>query len=64
MDAIVCGYSKYTVMKALKDQSADEALQMMKEFITHSGNPDRIISDRGTTFTAAKFNQFFEEHKI
>lgn len=37
VSAIVCGYSKYTVLKAVKDQSAVEAVHMMKEFIDHYG---------------------------
>ena len=35
--AIICGYSKYTVFKAVKDQTSMEAVQMMREFIAHYG---------------------------
>ena len=62
--AIVCGYSKYTVLKAVRDQSAVGAAQMMREFIAHYGKPERIISDRGSAFTAAEFEQFCEEYEI
>ncbi|XP_033218204.1 uncharacterized protein K02A2.6-like [Belonocnema kinseyi] len=62
--AIVCGYSKYTLLKAVKEQSAVEVFQMIKGFIAHYGKPDRIISDRGTAFTAAKFEKCCEEYNI
>ena len=41
-----------------------EAVQMIKEFIAHYGKPDRIISDRGTAFTATEFEKFCEEYEI
>ena len=37
---------------------------MIKEFIAHYGKPDRIISDRGTAFTATEFEKFCEEYEI
>ncbi|XP_033226608.1 uncharacterized protein LOC117179074 [Belonocnema kinseyi] len=61
---IVCGHSKYTVLKAVKDQSAVKVVEMLKEFIAHYGKPDRIISDRGTAFTAAEFEKCCEKYEI
>ena len=62
--AIVCGFSKYTVLKAVKDLTAERAVRMLKEFISHYGKPERLISDRGTAFTAAEFDQFCRENEI
>ena len=42
---IVCGYRKYTVSKAVKDETSIETVRMVKEFISHYGKPERIISD-------------------
>ena len=62
--AIICGFSKYTVLKAVKSVSAAETVRMVREFCSHYGRPERIISDRGTAFTALEFNQFCQEYEI
>ena len=62
--AIVCGFSKYNVLKAVKDLTAERAVRMLKEFISHYGKPERLISDRSTAFTAAEFDQFCRETEI
>ena len=37
---------------------------MVEEFISHYGKPEKIISDRGTAFTAGEFEKFCEELEI
>lgn len=62
--AIVCGFSKYTVLAAIKDLTSVRTVRMMREFVAHYGKPDRVITDRGTAFTAAEFQAFCEDYGI
>lgn len=41
-----------------------ETVFHVREFIYNYGKPTRVISDRGTAFTAATFEQFCREHNI
>lgn len=64
MLTIVDDFSKYVVLRAVRDTTADETLIFIKEFICHYGRPTRIISDQGTAFTTAVFETFCREHFI
>jgi len=57
----VDGYSKYVVLRAVKDTTAEKTIVNVREFIYHYGRPIRIVSDRGTTST---FEKFCREHFI
>jgi len=61
---IVDGFSKYVVLRAVKDVTAIETVYYMREFICTYGRPERIITDRGTAFTAAVFEKFCHELNI
>lgn len=61
---LVDEFSKYTVLKAVKDTSAFETVKFLKEFISHYGKPFRVITDRGTAFTAHLFEEFCKEFDI
>lgn len=61
---IVDGFSKYVVLKAVKDVTTTETIYYVTEFICNYGKPTRIITDRGTAFTAAIFERFCRDHDI
>lgn len=61
---IVDGFSKYVVLRAVKDVTAIETVYYMREFVCTYGRPKRIITDRGTAFTAAIFEKFCHELNI
>lgn len=61
---IVDGFSKYVVLRAVKDVTANETIYFVREFVCTYGKPDRVITDRGTAFTAAMFEQFCRELNI
>ncbi|KAK2575325.1 hypothetical protein KPH14_000818 [Odynerus spinipes] len=59
--AAMCGFSKYCMFEAVPDTSSTEILLFLNEFISHYGKPKRIITDRGTAFTANDFEEFCDE---
>lgn len=61
---IVDGFSKYVVLRAVKDVTAIETVYYMREFVCTYGRPERIVTDRGTAFTAAIFEKFCHELNI
>lgn len=61
---IVDGFSKYVVLRAVKYVTAIETVYYMREFVCTYGSPERIVTDRGTAFTAAIFEKFCHELNI
>lgn len=61
---IVDGYSKYVVLRAVKDTTVEKTIIYVWEFICQYGRPTKIISDKGTSFMAIKFEKFCREHFI
>jgi transposase InsO family protein len=55
---LVDGYSKFIVLKAVRDTGSVGAMKFLKEFISVFGKPLKIISDRGTAFTSDCFKTF------
>jgi transposase InsO family protein len=52
------------VLKATKDVTATETVYHLAEFVCNYGKPKRLITDRGTAFTAAVFEQFCRDQNI
>jgi len=61
---IVDGFSKYVVLKAVKDVTAVETVNCVLEFLCNYGKPTRLITDRGTAFTASEFERFCRNHNM
>lgn len=55
--AIICGFSKYALLEAVKDTSYSETLRMLKDFISHCGEPERIKSDQRIAFYCRRFGK-------
>jgi transposase InsO family protein len=62
--AVIDGFSKYTILKAVKDVSSRGTIMFLKECISHYGKPLKIVSDRGTAFTAGAFAEFCANYDI
>lgn len=61
---IVDGFNKYVVLHSTKDITATEMVYFVRKFICTYGRPERIITDRGTAFTAAIFEKCFYKLNI
>lgn len=48
---IIGGFSKYVVLKAVKDVTVTEIVYHVTEFICNYGKQVSLISDRSTAFT-------------
>jgi len=49
---------------ASKTTDTAGVIKRLEEFIKQRGLPDRIVSDRGTAFTSARFEKFCQEQGI
>lgn len=61
---LIDGYSKYVFLKSVYNVDAAETIFCLNEFISHYGKPVRIITDRGTAFTARAFKALCESLSI
>ncbi|GFX08667.1 pro-Pol polyprotein [Trichonephila clavipes] len=60
----VDAFTKYTWLYPIKTVSAESALEKLKLKQKTFGNPIRMISDRGSTFTLRLFNNYWTEENI
>ena len=51
-------YSRYPECFILKDGSAAEIINRMRNIFARHGFPERVISDNGTSFTSREFQDF------
>ncbi|GFW34444.1 hypothetical protein TNCV_500621 [Trichonephila clavipes] len=61
---VVDAFTKFTWLYPVKTVSAESALEKLKQQQKTFGNPIRIISDRGSTFTSKLFNDYCDEENI
>lgn len=62
--AIIDGFSKFVWLYATKTTGTKEVLAKLMTQQQTFGNPERIITDRGTAFTSNDFVQYCEDEKI
>lgn len=62
--AVIDSFSKFVWLYPTKSTTADEAIKKLQIQQVSFGNPSRIISDRGTAFTAEAFEEFCKENNI
>lgn len=58
---IIDAFTKYINIKAVRDTKTGTAIKVLKEYFSYFGVPNRLITDRGTCFTSAKFKSFILE---
>lgn len=61
---VICNLTKFSKLYAVKNTKANTVIDKMKTFTRIYGTPRRIISDRGTAFTADSFQQYCQENGI
>lgn len=62
--AVIDAFTKFTWLFAVKSTTSLETIKKLEVITTTFGNPRRIITDRGTAFTANLFKEFCEKEDI
>lgn len=61
---VVDGFTKFVWIYPVKSTTSEETITKLEAQASIFGNPKRIISDRGTAFTANAFKQYCDENNI
>lgn len=61
---IIDAYTKYIYLKAVRNTKTSTTLKVLYDYFSIFGAPQRIISDRGTSFTCHNFKKFLSEKGI
>lgn len=56
--AIIDAFSKFIVLRAVKNTKSKTSITVLREYFGIFGLPNRLISDRGTSFTSSSFKDF------
>lgn len=55
---VVDGFTKYLFAKPVKDTKTKNVIRVLESIFNDFGIPERIISDRGSSFTSSQFKDF------
>lgn len=55
---LVDGFTKYVIVKPVRDTKTATTIKVLKDHISYFGVPTRLITDRGTSFTSGVFREF------
>lgn len=61
---IIDAFTKFIVLRAVRNTKTRTSLQVLREFFALFGTPKVLVSDRGTSFTSEEFKRFVESTKI
>lgn len=61
---VIDGYTKFVWIYPVKTVTAKETVDKLKLHQKDYGNPRRIVTDRGTAFTAKEFEDYCQEEEI
>ena len=64
MLVVVDSFSKFIWLYPTRSTVAEEVIDRLQRQSAIFGNPERIISDRGTAFTSNLFNKYYMERNI
>lgn len=62
--AVSDAFSKFLVIKAVKITKTAPVINILNEISGYFGLPGKIVSDRGTAFTAKAFAKYCDDHNI
>lgn len=62
--AVVCNLTKFALLFAVKNVKTPTTVKRLEDFVIRFGAPGKLISDRGTSFTARGFSEFCNRHGI
>lgn len=57
---IIDAFTKFINIRSVRDTKTTTAIRAFKEHFSFFGTPTRLITDRGSCFTSAKFKSFIE----
>ena len=63
-NTVIDFYSSYPECFILKDRSADEIINRMRNIFARHGFPERVISDNGMLFTSWEFQDFMKKCEV
>lgn len=61
---IIDAFTKFINIRAVRDTKTTTAIKVFKEHFSYFGVPSRLITDRGSCFTSAKFKSLMDQLKI
>jgi len=61
---VVCAFTKYTFLIPTRNTKTTPVIKALKQIFCVFGQPVRMISDRGTSFTSKEFDHFINENGI
>jgi len=61
---LIDAHSRFTWLFAVKTAGAKEVIENFKNIFDTFGNPELLVSDRGTAFTSTQFATFLRERNI
>lgn len=57
---IVDAFTKYVSLTPVRSTKSKESIKAFKTLFSYFGSPNRLITDRGTSFTSKKFKSFIQ----
>ena len=61
---LIDGLTKVVVLEAVKTTDSKSVIRFLEKTFLNYGNPERLVSDRGTAFTSRKFETFLQQKGI
>lgn len=61
---LVDGYTKFCILKPLRNLRSSLTIRALDDIFTTFGYPKRLISDQGTSFTSDEFRKFCEKNHV
>lgn len=61
---VIDGFTKFCILKPLKNLGGQELVLILRETITLFGTPSLVITDRGTNFSSSNVQSLFRELQI
>jgi len=61
---VVCAFTKYSFLIPTRNTKTTPVIKALKQIFCVFGQPVRLISDRGTSFTSKEFEHFINENGI
>ncbi|XP_017488672.1 PREDICTED: uncharacterized protein LOC108376920 [Rhagoletis zephyria] len=62
--AVSDGFTKYLIVKAVRNTKTLPVLQMLNEVSSYFGLPARIVTDRGTAYTSKQFAKYCDDNGV
>ncbi len=60
----VAAHSKWMDVKALKSATSQSTIEHLRSLFATHGLPELLVSDNGTVFTSAEFQEFLKNRQI